>query len=71
METAIIALIPQLIGLLPVITTGVEHFVAWISALRTAAKQSNEWTPEMESAFINSLILRAVSNPAYQPDKKV
>lgn len=65
---ALITLLPQILALIPSITTGFTAFINWIASLRTALKQSGEWTPEMEEAFINGLIQRARTDPAYQPD---
>ena len=63
----LLALLPQLLALLPTITVGVEHLFAWIVSIRAAAQQSGEWTADMETAFVNSLIARATKS-WYQPD---
>lgn len=64
---AALALLPQILALLPTVEVGVEHLIAWIQSIRTAAKQSGEWTPDLETAFLNSLVAWAGS-PALQPD---
>lgn len=43
------------LALLPEIETGVEHFVAWINALRIAAQQTGEWTPDQEAGWRSAL----------------
>lgn len=65
---AILALLPGILSMLPTITTGVEKLVALIGSIRGAAQQSGEWTPDLESAFLNAL-LATKTDPAYQPDK--
>lgn len=62
--TAIIQLALQL---LPLITTGVPEFIAWINSLKTAAQQADEWTPELEAAYRAALFAKS-NDPAYQPD---
>lgn len=62
-----LALVQIIMPLLPTITTGVNHLIAWIQSVRTAAQQANEWTDEMEIAFRKSLE-ETKTNPAYQPD---
>lgn len=64
---AFLAILPQLLSLLPTAVVGVEHLIALISAIRTAAKQSGEWTADMETAFVQSLMERA-KLAKYQPD---
>jgi hypothetical protein len=56
------------LALLPMVETGVTEFVAYISALRTAAQQAGEWTPEQEAAYRAALFAKT-ADPAYQPDK--
>lgn len=59
----VLPFIPQLIALIPKMTSGVSELVAFIGSVRIAAKQSNQWTPEMESAFLESLIAYGGSHP--------
>lgn len=66
---AIIAIIAQLIPLIPSLTVGVESLIAFIASIRTAAQQSGEWTPELEKAFLDALLARSTS-PAWRPDPK-
>lgn len=61
---AIIALATQL---LPLVTTGVPEFIAWIQSLRAAAQQSGEWTPAQELSYRAALFAK-MQDPAYQPD---
>ena len=65
---AILALLPQIFALLPTVTTGVEHLIAWIESIRASAQQSGEWTPELDDQYRASL-LATRNNPAYQPDQ--
>jgi len=67
---AILALLPGLIGLIPTITTGLSSLIAFIAAIRTAAQQSNEWTPALEKLFVDSLILKASTN-AWKTDAEI
>ena len=66
---ALIALLPQLLALLPTAVVGVEHLVAWIASIRTAAQQSGEWTADMEAAYVQGLYTLA-RRPSMQPDPK-
>jgi hypothetical protein len=60
-----IALAQVLIPMLPTITTGVEHLIAFIMSVRTAAKQTSEWTDKIESDFRGSLLVMGKES-AYQ-----
>lgn len=53
--------------MLPTITVGVEHLINWIGSLRAAAKQTREWTEELETAFLEAL-LASRTDPAWQLD---
>lgn len=53
---AALALIPQLISLLPLLETGGAELIAFISKVRNAAIQTGAWTPAMDKAFLDSLI---------------
>ena len=53
---------------LPSAIVGVQELVAFITKARANLQQSGEWTPELESAFLQSLIDRALHDPAYHPD---
>jgi hypothetical protein len=67
---AIIALMPGLIALIPTISTGISSLIAFIAAIRTAAKQTSEWTPEIEALFVNALIAKA-STDAWKTDAEM
>ncbi len=58
--SAIVALITQLLGLVPTIMTAA-------TAVRGAAQQTGEWTPEAEAAYQASLGSGA-NDPAQKPD---
>ncbi len=64
---AILALLPPLIAEIPAMTSGAAAVIKFISGIRSAAQQSSEWTPELETAFVNALIAKG-SSPAWQPD---
>lgn len=62
------AAIAQLaIALLPYVETGVTEFIAWLQKIRTAAQQTDEWTPEQDAAFTAALEAKK-NDPRYQPD---
>jgi hypothetical protein len=61
---SIIALALQL---LPMVETGVTEFISWITSLRTAAQQTNEWTDAQELAYRAALFAKT-NDPAYAPD---
>ena len=65
--TAALALLPVVLQYLPTVETGAEHLWAWVEGVRSAAQQSAEWTPEMESQYRTALIASG-KDPAYQPD---
>ncbi len=64
--TLALALAQVLIPLLPTIETGVEQAISFIESVRTAAKQSGEWTQAMDYSFRSSLIALG-KDPAYLP----
>ena len=68
--TAIIALLPQLIALIPSVTTGVSSLIKFISEIRTAAKQTGAWPPELEAQFTDALIAVSQSD-AWKTDAEV
>ena len=67
---AILALLPQLIALIPLISTGVGELIAFISKIRSAAQQTSQWTPELEAAFINAVLAKG-STDAWKTDAQV
>jgi hypothetical protein len=68
--SAIIALLPGIIALIPTITTGIASLIAFISSIRTAAQQTGEWTPALESLFLDSLIAKG-STDAWKTDAEL
>lgn len=64
---SILILLPQIIAIIPTIGRGVETIIALIGSIRSAAKQTGEWTPELETAFLESL-LATNTNPVYKQD---
>lgn len=67
---AALLLIPQLIALIPTISTGVGSLISFISSIRSAAQQSGEWTPEMEKSFVDTVIAKA-SSDAWKTDAQL
>jgi hypothetical protein len=67
---AILALLPGLIQLIPTITTGISSLIAFIAAIRSAAKQTGEWTTDLEKSFIDALIAKA-STDAWKTDAQI
>lgn len=53
--------------LLPKVTVGVSQFVQWLNTLRTAAKQSGEWTDAMEFKWRAGLLAQGLE-PEEVPD---
>lgn len=70
MPAALLALLPQIIALIPTITSGVSDLISFIASVRLAAQQSQSWTPELETAFLNSLIEKGKSK-AWQTDREI
>lgn len=64
---ATLLIVNGLLPLLPSITTGAAELWKFITTVRTAAQQSNEWTPALETAYQQALLATA-NDPAYQPD---
>ena len=62
------ALIQLAIAILPLVETAVPEFIAFINSLRSAAQQSNQWTPDQEAAY-RAALLAKTGDPAYAPDK--
>jgi hypothetical protein len=60
-----IALVQVLLPMLPTITTGVDHLISFIVSVRTATKQTGEWTAEIETKFRGTLLLLGKES-AYQ-----
>ena len=56
------------LALLPLVTTGINEFIAYINALKGAIQQTGEWTPAQETAYRTALFAKT-GDPAYQPDK--
>jgi hypothetical protein len=52
---------------LPLVTTGVTEFIAWLEALRTNLRQSGEWTAEQDADFTAKLAAKE-NDPRYQQD---
>lgn len=67
---ALLLLLPQLIALIPTITTGVGSLISFIASIRTAAQQTGEWTPALETAFVNAVIAKASTN-AWKTDAQL
>ena len=64
---AILLLLPQLIALIPTVTTGVGALINFIAQIRNAAQISGEWTPALEASFVNAVIAKA-STDAWKTD---
>lgn len=62
-----VALIQVFLALLPLVTTGVGELITFINALRGAAQQAGEWTPEQEDAYRRALYAKT-GDLAYGPD---
>jgi len=46
----------MILPLLPTIAGDVTSLISWIGSIRSAAQQTGEWTPTMETAFRNALV---------------
>lgn len=53
--------------LLPKVTVGLDHFVAWLHDLRATAEQTGEWTPELREQFRAALLAKGLADWE-QPD---
>ena len=67
---AILALLPSVIALLPYVTQGVTALLNLIASIRTAAKQTGEWTPELEAQWVAMLFQLALGHEA-KPDAQL
>jgi ABC-type phosphate transport system permease subunit len=68
--TILLPLLPQLLAAIPNITSGVEGLIAFIASIRSTAKQTGQWTNEMETAFVESLLVYANSR-AWKTDAEI
>ena len=64
---AIIAALPVIIDLIARLAPGFQHLITWVMAVRPILQQDGAWTPELQEAFLQSLI-KTKTDPAYQPD---
>ncbi len=62
-----IALAQLGLQLLPTVETGAVQLWNFITAVRTSAQQTGEWTDTAEAAYQQAL-LKTKDDPAYQPD---
>lgn len=62
-----VALAQVIIALLPTVTSGVEHLIAFVESVRTVAKTTGEWTDDMQAKYRQSLVACG-KDPAWQPD---
>lgn len=67
---AAIAIAMQVVGMLPTLGAAVTEGVAFVKAIRVAAKQSGEWTAEQESAFLEALIALSETR-AWKTDREL
>jgi hypothetical protein len=65
--TLALAIIQVLIPLLPQIGGDIAALVRWMSSIRTAAKQTGEWTDELDQKFRAAVIAAGHEDPAWQP----
>ena len=64
---AIIDALPVIIDLIARLAPGFQHLITWVMAVRPILQQDGAWTPELQEAFLQSLI-KTKTDPAYQPD---
>lgn len=64
------ALIPVVIANLPAIIALGQSGFNFVVSLRAAAQQTGEWTPAMETAFLNALIADGESR-AWKTDAEI
>lgn len=67
---ALLLLLPQFISLIPTVTTGVGSLISFIASIRTATQQTGEWTPALETSFVNAVIAKA-STAAWMTDVEI
>jgi len=65
--TLALAIVQIIIPLIPKVEGEVSSLVNWISSIRTAAKQTGQWSDEMEQNFRASVIAAGLADPAYKP----
>lgn len=61
------AILTVALQLLPLVQTGVQEFITWLETLRTAAKQTGEWSADQDAAY-SAAIAAKKNDPAWQPD---
>lgn len=70
MNPAVLTAIPIVIDLVMKGVPAVVSLIQWLQSIRTIAQQSEAWTPQMETDFVNAL-LATVSNPIYWTDEAI
>lgn len=65
----VIQTLPAIMQLITLAVPGFTNLITYVREVRATLKQSAEWTPEMESAFLDAL-LATKTDLAYQPDVK-
>ena len=66
--TQAIAIAQVIMALLPTVTSGVEHLIAFVKTVRKSALSNGEWTEEMEQAF-RAALLATGSDPKWKKGK--
>lgn len=69
MTAAALAALPTVFQLISLGVVGVQHLIAWVESIRSAAQQTGEWTKELNDAYIAAL-LATRQDPAWQQDPK-
>ena len=62
-----IAAIKIALALLPEVKTGIVELIAFIAKLRSAARQTGDWTPEFEAQWRDGLLTHGL-RPEEVPD---
>ena len=65
-----VAIAQAVLALIPLVSSGAEHLMAFVTSIRTAAVQSGEWPAEAEAAYQARLLAKADA-PQSQPDAPI
>lgn len=66
---ALLVLLPQIFALIVGLSGSINGVIDLINKIRDAAKQTGDWTDDMETQYLNA-ILATRYDPAWQPDPK-
>lgn len=62
-----LASLPTILALIQAGVPAVESLITWVASLRASATATAQWTPQMETDFLNAVISMA-SSKQWTPD---